>query len=419
MHDTAVFERILLDNGIPVWLQKSSIQLDYEGILIAVFNGVGSRLDPSDRYGIAHAFEHLPFRGTRTKPSMVEIREPLHAVGGTCGAGTSLEYTCYKVRAPEDFSTLAVETLYALTMEPLLRSDDIERERSVLYEEYKRLMSDEGARVWSEVLRALFSNHPLGHEVIGSLATMETMTAGELRSFHDQYYHCGTLQLICGGMFSRNSSAMLSLLNDSFGKLLQLETSRQPVSVDHALMPRGSVTINETRCRRDYLILSFPSTLRNDRDRVIRPFLANVLANRPDDLLLKKLRDEMGIVYESHLCHFEHFRTAGMSLFQFFCPTDRSHFEKALSAFYEALAEVTPDYIEKRKGEAQLLRRTGFTHPISACEYAVSELTERGVLTSHSEDSELFDSLDPKEILAFRDELLNGEPFAVHIAPDQ
>src|SRR5512141_678154 len=102
MYDTGVFERYELSNGINIWLQKPPIMVSGNGVLAAVLAGVGAQADPPDEPGIAHFFEHIPFRGTETKPSNLEIMKPLVNVGGKIGARTDLLLTDFQVQAPSD-----------------------------------------------------------------------------------------------------------------------------------------------------------------------------------------------------------------------------------------------------------------------------------------------------------------------------
>ena len=64
-HDTARFVKNVLPNGVTIWNQESAIHVDEAIEIMGFLPNVGSQLDPQHKPGLAHFFEHMPFRGTK------------------------------------------------------------------------------------------------------------------------------------------------------------------------------------------------------------------------------------------------------------------------------------------------------------------------------------------------------------------
>ena len=65
-HDTARFVKNVLPNGVTIRNQESAIHVDEAIEIMGFLPNVRSQLDPQHKPGLAHFFEHMPFRGTKT-----------------------------------------------------------------------------------------------------------------------------------------------------------------------------------------------------------------------------------------------------------------------------------------------------------------------------------------------------------------
>ncbi|WP_164223558.1 insulinase family protein, partial [Stenotrophomonas maltophilia] len=73
-----------LPNGLRVVLTRDTIA---PTVTVGVYYGIGFRVEPRDRTGFAHLFEHLMFNGSENAPG--DFFEPLKQVGATDFNGTT------------------------------------------------------------------------------------------------------------------------------------------------------------------------------------------------------------------------------------------------------------------------------------------------------------------------------------------
>jgi predicted Zn-dependent peptidase len=135
---------------------------------------VGARDEPPSSPGASHFLEHLLFKGTEERSGR-EISEAIEAVGGELNAHTAHEHTAFYARVPAAAAQVGLDLLCDVVTEPAFDADDVESERQVILEEL-HLAEDEGDdRVLSLAHEALWGDHPLGREVLGTLASIDAM----------------------------------------------------------------------------------------------------------------------------------------------------------------------------------------------------------------------------------------------------
>lgn len=149
---------------------------------------IGSADEPAGKSGIAHFFEHLMFKGTKTHPAG-EFSAAVAEIGGEENAFTSYDYTAYY----QQVAPTALESMMAFEadrMRNLVLTDDvIGPERDVILEERRMRIDNSPEAVLDEEIDAtMYQNHPYGVPVIGWLHEMEQLNRVDAVDFYDRYY---------------------------------------------------------------------------------------------------------------------------------------------------------------------------------------------------------------------------------------
>jgi zinc protease len=80
-----------LDNGLKVVLSRDPTA---PVATVAVYYNIGFRIEPRDRTGFAHLFEHMMFQGSQNLGKMAFIRL-VNANGGVLNGSTRFDFTNY------------------------------------------------------------------------------------------------------------------------------------------------------------------------------------------------------------------------------------------------------------------------------------------------------------------------------------
>src|SRR4051812_31001183 len=143
---------------------------------------VGARDETDELAGASHFLEHLLFKGTEARSGR-EISEAIEAVGGELNAPTPHQHTPLYTPGPPRSADVGLELLCDVVTSPAFDADDVESERQVILEEL-HLAEDEGDdRVLSLAHEALWGDHPLGREVLGTLESIDAMDRDRIAAF--------------------------------------------------------------------------------------------------------------------------------------------------------------------------------------------------------------------------------------------
>ena len=170
---------------------------------------VGSRGESRERAGLAHFMEHITFKGTRDLTTSREVSESIEGVGGTFNASTDRESTVYWVRLPVREAERAFHVLADLTLRPLLRSDDIARERDIIVEEIRSYRDDPGQFVFNIWDEAYFGDTPLGWEIAGDEETVAGLSDTDVRDFWAAGYRPSNLVVAVAGDIGHDDAVEL------------------------------------------------------------------------------------------------------------------------------------------------------------------------------------------------------------------
>ncbi len=160
---------------------------------------VGAMDDPQGLSGLAHFFEHMMFRGTKSVPGD-QFARILARNGGEDNAFTTQDYTAFYEQIARDRLKLAMD-LEADRMANLdLSEANVNTEREVVLEE-RRMRTDNSpqALAGEQVDAALYLSHPYGRPVIGWPNEVKRIGRMEAQDFYSHHYAPNNAILVIAG----------------------------------------------------------------------------------------------------------------------------------------------------------------------------------------------------------------------------
>lgn len=156
----------------------------------------GSADPPS---GVAHALEHLVFKGTVDR-TPGEIDDAIERLGGELGARTFRDATQYAVTVPSGTWRDALALVSEMVLRPALRPEDLDAERPVLRDEMALAAGDPvRAGVAALVDRLYPDGDPYRMPLMGLPADLDRIDADALRAFHTAFYRPERMSLVVVG----------------------------------------------------------------------------------------------------------------------------------------------------------------------------------------------------------------------------
>lgn len=188
-----------LDNGLKVILSPDH---STPTATIAVYYNIGFRIEPRDRTGFAHLFEHMMFQGSQNLGKM-EFVKLVENNGGVLNGSTRFDFTNYFEVVPAH----KVETMLwaeADRMKGLsITQDNLTNQQGVVKNEVKVNVLNQpyGGFPWLDMPQKANENWYNAHNFYGDLEDLDAATLEDVQDFFDTYYSPNNAALAVVGDF--------------------------------------------------------------------------------------------------------------------------------------------------------------------------------------------------------------------------
>jgi zinc protease len=176
--------RATLKNGLHVVIVRNTLapvvttQLNYL---------VGSNEAPPGFPGMAHALEHMMFRGSPGL-SAAQLSNLIAAMGGNFNANTQQVVTQYYFTVPASDLETALN-IEAVRMRDVLSTAELWRqERGAIEQEVAQDLSNPEYLFYSRLLEKMFLGTPYGHDALGTRPSFQKTTGKMLKDFYKKWY---------------------------------------------------------------------------------------------------------------------------------------------------------------------------------------------------------------------------------------
>ena len=285
-----MFDRTVLPAGPRVISERLPAA---RSVSLAAYVLAGSRLESAQEAGAAHFMEHIAFKGTAAFPTTRAVSEAIEGIGGTFNAATDRESTVYWVRVPRREIVRGIQVLGELIVRPLLRTEEIESERTVIVEEIRSYMDDPAEHVHSLFDLAMFGDTPLGREIAGSEESVRALPDANLRAFWSSCYRPGNIVVAAAGDFDH--AEVVDLTNRFFGTGAADHSSFEPAP----RLPAGErVKLLRRNVAQTQLCLGVPGLRRDDPEAWTLEVLNAILGDGMSSRLFQSVREEKGLAYD-------------------------------------------------------------------------------------------------------------------------
>lgn len=341
--------RTTLPSGLRIVTEEVST---VRSVAFGIWANVGSRDESPSVAGASHFLEHLLFKGTTTR-SALDISAAIDAVGGEMNAFTGKEYTCFYARVIDSDFSIAAEVICDMIRDSVVRSEDVDSERTVVLEEIAMRDDDPGDLVHDLFSETLFGDTPVGRPILGTVESITGMSRRSVNDYYKRKYLPENLVVAVAGNVSheRVVERVVELLGDFLsgsGKPAALRSNSRVKA-----QGLGEIGLIYRKSEQANILLGFPSIDRNDERRFALSVLTSALGGGMSSRLFQEVREKRGLAYSVY-ASMQQFAGAGILSLYAGCNPEKAG--EVTSIFRDVLhsvvnAGLSGEELERAKGQ--------------------------------------------------------------------
>ena len=175
-------EEYILENNLKLIYKHTESELT--SICISIGAGAGVEIE---KYGIAHATEHMVYKGTKNRTEK-EINEDLSNTFGFNNAMTNFPYVIYYGTLLGEDLKKGVELLSDIVINPSFNDEGFKEEMDVIKEELQEWDEELEQYCEDKLFLNCFNNRRIKYPIIGTRESLESMTLNDIKKFYNEYY---------------------------------------------------------------------------------------------------------------------------------------------------------------------------------------------------------------------------------------
>lgn len=243
--------------------------------------------------GISHVLEHLVAGGSTTTRTEKETQAILESMGNQMNAYTTKDHTAYFITAPSDRIETAVDLLADWLLHAAIRKNEFKREMGVVTREIEKGLS-EPERVHNNALfQAVFRVHPVRHPTIGYLDAFKRLTRQDVINYYRTHYVPNNMVAVAVGDF--DPVAVADRIEKAFADAPRRELPQEVFPMEPRQMGR-----RQRKTGMDisaaYVSIAYRTVPLDHPDLYPLDVLSYILSNGESSRLVRRLRDELGLV---------------------------------------------------------------------------------------------------------------------------
>jgi zinc protease len=279
-----------LPNGLTLLMQEDHSK-PLVGVCIAV-NG-GSRTEDPKLSGLSHYYEHLIFRGGSVRQQELEFRKEMQRIGEESGGYTTNDYTCYGFTAPTANVDEALWRSLDAWLALKLTQAKVNRERQVIMEEYNQGEDRPDYKVYYQIERLMFHDHPYKRDTIGLKDAIMNSTLATFKTFYAERYVPNQMILSVVGDF--DPKVMRSKIETGFAKYPRGKDDFE-LGITEAPQTEFRMGVETMKTPSTWTYLGFHTAPYRDPDSPTLTVIASLLGRGSSSRLYRALKEKENLV---------------------------------------------------------------------------------------------------------------------------
>lgn len=264
-----------------------------ESASVTVWVGVGSRYERKEKAGISHFLEHMVFKGTKKRETASDVSLAIDSIGSESNAATAQEWTNFYIKARAGQIEKAFDILSDLVLCPLLRQEDIDREKGVIIEEIAMKEDIPMEKIGDKFVELMFEGNPLARDIAGYTETVKGITRNDFLRYRRLHYDAKNIVITVSGGIKNGEVKELTRKYFSPLKGKRFETPK----LFSPSQKRPKLHVEKKKSEQAHFFLGFFGHPHTHPDRYAQSLLATILGRGMSSRLFTEIREKRGLAY--------------------------------------------------------------------------------------------------------------------------
>lgn len=285
MHQKTVLENGLRVITVPMQGTKTTT--------VIVVIGTGSKYETKEINGISHFLEHLFFKGTKKRPTLIAVSEELDRIGAEYDAFTGKEYTGFYAKTAAFQLDKAMDIVSDILLNPLLPEKKIEKERGIIIEEIK-MIKDDPPRYISDLFEVLlYGDTPAGRDIAGTPESVKSISHKKIIDYFQNQYVAKNITVAVAGAIKNEE--VLEKVKQYFGGF-NGRNFREKLPVKE-FQKKPEILIYPKKTDQTHISLGVRGYNLKHPDRYALGLLSAILGGGMSSRLFISVRERQGLAY--------------------------------------------------------------------------------------------------------------------------
>ncbi|RRQ48778.1 insulinase family protein [Maribacter algicola] len=283
-------EYYTLDNGLKVILSQDKTS---PTAIVALYYNIGFRIEPKDRTGFAHLFEHMMFQGSKNLGKM-EFIKLVQENGGVLNGSTRFDFTNYFEIVPSH----KLETMLWAEADRMrgldITQENLTNQQGVVKNEVKVNVLNQpyGGFPWLDMPQYANSNWYNAHNFYGDLEDLDAANLEDVSSFFKTYYAPNNAALSIVGDFEMDETK--AWIQKYFEDIPASDLPAKPDISEPKQTEEKTFIKNDALANKPAIALAYHMPQRNSPEYFAMGLLDQILVQGDNSLLAQKLEKEKG-----------------------------------------------------------------------------------------------------------------------------
>ena len=279
-----------LDNGLKVILSPNQVS---PTVAVGVYYNIGFRIEPKDRTGFAHLFEHMMFQGSKNLGKM-EFVNLISKNGGVLNGSTRFDFTNYFEIVPAH----KLETILWAEADRMsglaITQENLTNQQGVVKNEVKVNVLNQpyGGFPWLDMPQFANENWYNAHNFYGDLEDLDAANLEDVQAFFDQYYSPGNAALAIVGDFDPEEAK--KFVEQYFGDIPSRDIQALPDISEPKQTQEKRFTKPDPLAPNPAMAIAYHMPQRNTPEYFAMGLLDQILVQGDDSKLFQELVQETG-----------------------------------------------------------------------------------------------------------------------------